>query len=235
MLERGPAKKLVVYVSEQDQWQGQPLFEAIVRFLHGHGCAGATVTKAIAGYGAHGQYHTEKLLRLTENLPMRIEMVENERKVNALLPFLYEMVSEGLIEVQDTEVIKYMHKHATEEKPSPEHVKLEGRAKMLRIYVGEDDRWEGEPLYEAIVKKLRMIDVAGATVYKGVMGYGANQRVHKSGFLHLSHDMPIMITVVDEEEKIRSVIPAIEEMVSEGMLVLSDVEVIKYTHSPDVK
>lgn len=235
MLERGPAKKLVVYVSEHDQWQGRPLFEAIVQFLHGHGCAGATVTKAIAGYGAHGQYHTEKLLRLTENLPMRIEMVESERKVNALLPFLYEMVSEGLIEVQDTEVIKYMHKHATGEKPSPEHVKLEGRAKMLRIYVGEDDRWEGEPLYEAIVKKLRMIDVAGATVYKGVMGYGANQRVHKSGFLHLSHDMPIMITVVDEEEKIQSIIPAIEEMVSEGMLVLSDVEVIKYTHSPDAK
>ena len=112
-----------------------------------------------------------------------------------------------------------------------EHEKIESTAKMLRIYIGQDDQWEGKALYEAIVMKLRQMDVAGATVYKGVMGYGAQQRMHKSGFLGLSHDLPIMITVVDKEEKIRSVLPVLDEMVSEGLLVLSDVEVIKYAHT----
>lgn len=114
------------------------------------------------------------------------------------------------------------------------HEKTEGAAKMLRIYIGQDDEWEGKPLYEAIVLKLRSLDIAGATVYKGVLGYGAQQRMHKSGFLGLSRDMPMMITVVDREEKIRSIIPVLDEMVSEGLLVLSDVQVIKYAHThPD--
>jgi hypothetical protein len=114
------------------------------------------------------------------------------------------------------------------------HEKFESSAKMLRIYVGQDDQWEGKPLYEAIVMKLRQQDLAGATVYKGVMGYGAQQRMHKSGVLGFSRDLPIMITVVDREEKIRALLPVLDEMVSEGLLVLSDVEVIKYAHgSPE--
>lgn len=112
-----------------------------------------------------------------------------------------------------------------------EHEKTEGLAKMLRIYIGQDDQWEGKPLYEAIVMKLRQMDVAGATVYKGVMGYGAQQRMHKSGFLGLSRDLPVMLTVVDKEEKIRDILPTLDEMVSEGLLVLSDVEIIKYAHT----
>jgi PII-like signaling protein len=115
-----------------------------------------------------------------------------------------------------------------------EHQKTESTAKMLRIYIGQDDEWEGKPLYEAIVLKLRQMDVAGATVYKGVMGYGAQQRMHKSGFLGLSRDLPVMLSVVDREEKIRAILPVLDEMVAEGLLVLSDVEVIKYAHShPD--
>jgi PII-like signaling protein len=112
-----------------------------------------------------------------------------------------------------------------------EHEKVESTAKMLRVYIGQDDQWEGKPLYEAIVMKLRQMDVAGATVYKGVMGYGAQQRMHKSRFLGLSRDLPVMITIVDKEEKIRNILPVLDEMVSEGLLVLSDVEVIKYAHT----
>ena len=111
------------------------------------------------------------------------------------------------------------------------HVKLEGKAKLLRIYIGEDDRWEGQPLHEAIVKKLRMMDIAGATVYRGMIGYGAQNRVHRPGFLGLSKDLPIMISVIDIEERIRAILPALDEMVDEGLIALSDVEIIKYTHS----
>lgn len=231
MLKRGAAKKLVIYVKEREKHHGEPLYETIVRFLHRHNCAGATVTKAVAGFGASGQMHTAHLFHLAEDVPMRIEAIDTEQKITALLPFLYEMVESGLIEVQETEVIKSTtHEAAAVAEHHLKHEKLEGQAKMIRIYIGEDDAWEGEPLHEAIVKKLRMMDLAGATVYKGLMGYGAQQRLHKPGWLGLSTDLPIMISIVDTEEKIRSVLPVLDEMVDEGLVVLSDVEIIKYTH-----
>ncbi len=232
MLERGAAKKLVIYVSENEKYRGEPVFEAVVRFLHSHGCAGATVTKAVAGYGASGQMHKARLFSLSEDVSMRIEVIDSEKKIGALLPWLYDMVSKGMIEVQDTEVIKHStHEPEEREERAMEHEKLEGHAKMLRIHVGESDRWEGEPLYEAIVKKLRMLDVAGATVYRGVTGYGAQQRMRKSGWLGLSTDLPIMISIIDTEEKIKRVLPVLDEMVDEGLIAISDVEIIKYTHS----
>jgi PII-like signaling protein len=231
MLETGPAKKLIVYVSESDLYEGVPIYEALLEWFHDHNVAGVTVTRAIAGYGAHGTYHRPKTLRLAEDLPIRIEVVESVERINRILPFVYDIVEKGLIELLDTEVIKHTAPPENEDEQASHRVKLVGRAKMLRVYLGEDDRWEGEPLYEAIVKRLRMMDLAGATVYRGIMGYGAQQRVHKSGFLGLSHDLPIMVSTVDTPEKIRRAISALDEMVDEGMIVLSDVEVIKYTHS----
>lgn len=232
MLHRGPAKKLVIYVTALQHHKGKPVYEEIVQFAHRHGCAGATVTKAVSGYGRSGKVHEAHLFSVAEDVPMRIEIVESEQKITALLPFIYEMVDKGLIEVQDTEVIKHTtHKEQPEEVDSVKHVKLEGNAKLLRIYIGEDDRWEDEPLHDAIVKKLRMMDFAGATVYRGVSGFGAQQRVHRSGFLGLSSDLPIMVSVIDTEEKIRKVLPVLDEMVDEGLIALSDVEIIKYTHS----
>lgn len=110
--------------------------------------------------------------------------------------------------------------------------RLHGRAKMIRIYVGADDKWQGQPLYEAVVRRLRAADVAGATVFRGMMGYGAQQRVHKTGAFRLSSDLPYTISAVDSAEKIAEVLPLIDEMVDEGLVVTSDVEVIKYTHTP---
>lgn len=107
---------------------------------------------------------------------------------------------------------------------------LPSRAKMLRIYLGQDDRWEGKPTYEQIVLKLRERHVAGATVHKGTMGYGASQRIHPSGRLGLSRDLPVMVTVVDSEENIRELLPLIDAMVTEGLVVVADVDVIKYHH-----
>ncbi len=232
MLRKGPAKKLVVYVNTLQHYKSKPVYEAVVEFAHRHGCSGATVTKAISGYGRSGKVHEARLFSITEDVPMRVEVVDSEQKINALLPFIYDMVEKGLIEVQDTEVIKHTtHQTQAEETHSMKHEKLEGNAKLLRIYIGEDDRWEDEPLHEAIVKKLRMMDIAGATVYRGLIGYGAQNRVHRSGFLGLSKDLPIMLSVIDTEEKIRGVLPVLDEMVDEGLIALSDVEIIKYTHS----
>jgi PII-like signaling protein len=112
----------------------------------------------------------------------------------------------------------------------PSAPRLPSRAKMLRIYIGQDDRWEGKPLYEQIVLTIRERHAAGATVHKGTMGYGATQRMHPSGRLGLSRDLPVMITVVESEENIRALLPVIDAMVTDGLVVLSDVDVVKYQH-----
>lgn len=230
MLERGPAKKLIIYVSEDDRYHGEALYEAIAHVLHKKGMAGATITKGIAGFGAHGVYHTTKILRLTENLPIRIEVTDTPQKIDSILPTMYAMVEEGLIEVQDTVIIKYTHKHEeVAKKEKAEVIKLQGQAKMIRVYISESDLWEGEPLYVAIVKRLRFLDIAGATVYRGIMGYGASSVVHKQHLLIRTKEVPMIIAIVDTEEKIKQLIPVLDTMVEEGLVVLSDVDVIKYS------
>ena len=109
-------------------------------------------------------------------------------------------------------------------------MKLEGKAKMLRIHFGEDDQWQGRPLYEAIVERCRKLDIAGATVYRGIEGYGASTMIRRSHMLHLSADAPILVQVIDTAENIQRLIPALDEMVQEGLIAMSDVEVIKYVH-----
>jgi PII-like signaling protein len=109
-------------------------------------------------------------------------------------------------------------------------MKLEGKAKMLRIYFGEDDKWKGQPLYKAIVEKCRTLDVAGATVFRGIEGYGASTLIRRPHLLSFSHDAPVMVSVVDTEEKIQQLLPALDEMVVEGLIAMSNVEVIKYMH-----
>jgi PII-like signaling protein len=107
--------------------------------------------------------------------------------------------------------------------------KLDGKAKLLMIHIDENDWWQGEALYEAIVKKLRLMDIAGATVYRGILGYGGKNRLHKSGFFGLSEDLPVTISVIDAEEKIRRALPTLREMVSEGLMAMTDVEVLHHT------
>jgi uncharacterized protein len=113
-------------------------------------------------------------------------------------------------------------------------MKLQGKAKMLRIHFGEDDKWHEKPLYEAIVMKCRELDIAGATVFVGIEGYGASSLIHKRHLLR-SSDRPIMVSVIDTEEKIKTLIPALDEMVDEGLIAMSEVEVIRYVHQEGVR
>jgi PII-like signaling protein len=228
MLKPGPAKKVTVYVGEDVHHRGEPLYLAVLNYLFYHGVSGATVTKGVAGFGADHHMHTARILELSENLPVKIEFVEAPETLDALLPKLLQLVGEGLVEIQDTTILKAATAHATP--PVLPHVALRGKAKLIRIFVGEDDKWHGKNLYDAIVESLRANDIAGVTVYRGICGYGAHRRFHKEKRLSLSSDLPIMLSVVDEESKIRAYLPILEQMVQEGLVVMSDVDVIKYTH-----
>jgi PII-like signaling protein len=228
MLTPGPAKKVTIYVGEDVRHHGEPLYLALLNYLFYHGVSGATVTKGVAGFGADHHLHTARILEVSENLPVKIEFVERSDKLDELLPKLLQIVGEGLVEIQDTTILKAAT--ATGHETVLPHVALRGKAKLMRIYVGADDKWRGKPLHDAIVESLRANDIAGATVYRGICGYGAHRRFHKEKRTSLSSDLPIMLSVIDEEGKIQKYLPVLEQMMEEGLVVLSDVDVIKYTH-----
>jgi len=102
---------------------------------------------------------------------------------------------------------------------------IAGPAKMIRIHFGEDDRWHGQALYEAVVEAARRQDLAGATVYRGIEGYGASSRIHRRHLL-TSSDLPVMVCIIDTAAKIQAFLPTLEQMVSEGLIAISDVNVI---------
>ena len=230
MLTKGPAKKVTIFINEDTQRGMTALHDSIMTFLMHKGVSGATATRAYSGFGSHQLLHTPKVEVLAQHLPIRIEFVDTAEKVEEVLPTLYEMVSDGLIEVQDTNVVKHARKTP---KPEPKlgRQRTDGPAKLLRVFIGEADKWHGEPLYDAIVKKLRMMEDAGATVYRGILGYGAKGHEHKKSFLHVSRDMPIMISVIDTPEKVASAAEAVEEMLEDGLIVISDAEVVRLTRS----
>jgi PII-like signaling protein len=107
-------------------------------------------------------------------------------------------------------------------------VKLEGEGKLLRIFIGESDKHGRKPLYQAIVEMLREEGMAGATVLRGIEGFGATSHLHTARILRLSEDLPIVIEVADTAERIEAIMPKIDEMVTEGMVTLERVEVVSY-------
>jgi PII-like signaling protein len=226
MLMRGPARKVTIFVNEDAHHRMTPLHDAVMTYLMHRGVSGATATRAFSGFGSHRLLHTPQVEALAQHLPIRIEFVETPEKVDEVLPTLYEMISDGLIEVQDTTVVKHARTGAPPE-PKLLHERQEGSAKLLRVFIGEADKWHGEPLYDAIVKKLRMMEIAGATVYRGILGYGAKGHEHKKSFFHVSRDLPIMVSVVDTAEKIAAAAEAIEGMLEDGLIVTSDAEIVR--------
>ena len=107
-------------------------------------------------------------------------------------------------------------------------MKLEGEGQLLRIFIGEADRWHGRSLYEAIVLRAREAGLAGATVLRGLMGFGAKSHLHTAKVLRLSEDLPIVIEIADRADRIEAFLPVLDEMVADGLVTLERVQVITY-------
>ena len=107
-------------------------------------------------------------------------------------------------------------------------MKQEGPGRRVRIYIGENDQWHGRPLYAAIVQEARKWGMAGATVARGIMGYGAHSAIHEPHLFSLSHDLPVVVEIVDTDERVQQFLPCLDEMVREGMITTSEVEIIAY-------
>jgi PII-like signaling protein len=107
-------------------------------------------------------------------------------------------------------------------------MKLAGAALRLTVFVGETDQWRHKPLYTEIVHRAHRYGLAGASVFRGIEGYGASSRIHTSRILSLSEDLPLAVVIVDTEEKIQAFLPQLDELVTEGLVILDPVEVVRY-------
>jgi uncharacterized protein len=112
-------------------------------------------------------------------------------------------------------------------------MKEQFQARMLRIHFTEDDKWQGEPLYKAIVAKCQELRLAGATVYRGLAGFGASARIYHARSLSVSKNAPIVVTVIDSEEQIQKLIPHLDTMMEGGLIASSIVEVVRYSPSAE--
>ncbi len=112
-------------------------------------------------------------------------------------------------------------------------MKLFSEARLLRIFIGESDKFEGRPLYQVIVERARARELAGATVLRGYIGFGANSRIHSARILRLSEDLPMVIEIVDEPERIAAFVAELDGMIQEGLVTLEKVEVAIYRHNGD--
>jgi PII-like signaling protein len=230
MLKAGKALKVTIYVSEGSKHHGVPVYASILDFLFYRGISGATVMKGIAGFGADHHLHSASIVDVSDHMPLKIEFIETPEKVHELLGKLEELAGTGMIEIQETTVAKPAQLSKPQMTPSLEHLKIEGNAKLMRIYIGEADKWRDKPLYRALVEAMRANDLAGVTVYRGILGFGAHGRMHKDRTLALSRDCSIMLSAIDTEEKIRAFLPMVEQMVEDALVVLSNVDIVKYAY-----
>jgi uncharacterized protein len=255
MKEESERTLLRVYLRNTDKhgWLGQPATEAIVEEARHQKLAGAIVLRGICGLDCAGNLLESSSWSIVDHVPMIVELIDRPQVIGAFLPRLGQFIVEGLATLEPTHVLLYRRTSSLEEIPRtnlPQKLP-ESRAeagalpraeefpimnssepgRLLRIFIGESDEREGIPLYRAIVLKARELGLAGATVLRGPMGFGANSKLHTSKILELSTDLPIIVEMVDSREKIESLLPYLDEAVAEGLITLEDVQVFRYRHN----
>ena len=251
----GEQTLLRVHLRNTDRhgWFSPPAAEELVQRARQDGLAGATVLCGILGLDVTGKLLESTTWSLVDHVPVVVEIVDSARAVGRFLSVVERIVPEGLATLERAHVILYRHGKAGSARaavrlelpgpvvplstlPSPEEfpaMKLSEEGQLVRVFIGESDDWQGRPLYRAIVLKARELGLAGATVLRGPMGFGANSRLHTTKLLELSTDLPVVVEIVDSQEKVQTLLPFLDEAVTEGLITIEAVRVLKYRHNPD--
>jgi PII-like signaling protein len=222
--------------------------ESLVQQARRAGLAGTTLLRGILGLDASGQLLESGRWAFVEHVPVIVEIVDGPLAIGRFLDVVPKTVREGLATLERGHVLLYRQTRAAAHRaemslevpgpvtpfstlPSPEEfpaMKLSEDGQLLRVFIGESDIWQGMPLYRAIVLKARELGLAGATVLRGAMGFGANSRMHTTKILELSTDLPILVEIVDSADKLQGLLPFLDEAVAEGLITIEGVRVLKY-------
>jgi uncharacterized protein len=236
---------LRIYLSSADRAPHTPTVERIVKAARQEGLAGATVLKGIMGFGTRGIVKASQM-SMVEHAPLIVEIVDSSEKIQRFLTgTLEKTLIHGMATLERASVIMYRQKknepanrfHLSAPRqplstlpqiPSGGRMTINETGVLLRVFIGESDRHESKPLYEAILSKARESGLSGATVLRGVEGFGANSVVHKAALLEMSTDLPIVIEIADTREKIETLLPYLEQVVQEGMITMEYVAIVVY-------
>ncbi|MFN4261760.1 MAG: DUF190 domain-containing protein [Gemmataceae bacterium] len=244
----GEQTLLRVHLRNTDKSGWRSAAEALVEQARAQGLAGATLLRGHMGLDVTGTLLETRAWSLVEHIPIIIEMVDNPQRIGHFLAEVDAIVPEGLVTLERGHVLLYREQSSEAERarmrrdvptngtpfaflPSPEEfsiMKLSEQGQLLRVFIGESDVWQDEPLYRAIVLKAKELGLAGATVLRGAMGFGANSRLHTTKLLELSTDLPIVVEIVDSADKIQSILPFLDEAVTEGLITIEAVRVLRY-------
>lgn len=222
MTDTDTALKVTIYLHEKYTLK-------ILDFLFFRKVTGATAFRGIAGFGKHHEMHTDHVVALSVDLPTTIEFIEERVKAEALLPKLQELSHGGLITMQEIQILSQQKSSDI----APLRRTLLGHAKLMRIYIREADEWHGQPLHRAIIEALLANEIAGVTVYRGILGYGIHHELHKQSLNPFANSDSIMLSIVEQEDRLKDFMPILDQMIVEGLVVLSDVDVIHYTSGGD--
>lgn len=251
MKSEGEQTLLRVYVRNTDKHGWSSVDDALVERAKAKQLAGATVLRGVMGLDSTGRLLESGSWSLVEHVPLIVEIVDHPHNIGAFLADVDEIVPEGLATLERAHVLVYRQNRAAADKaamrldvpgpvtplstlPSPQEfpaMKLSEQGQLLRVFCGESDVWDGHSLYRAIVLKAKELGLAGATVLRGPMGFGANSRVHTAKLLDLSSDLPVIVELVDSAEKIQTLLPFLDEAVSEGLITIESVRVLHYRHN----
>lgn len=238
---------LRIYLQSADRAPHVPTYEQIVGAARKEKLAGATVLRGILGAGYHGVIRPSAW-SFVQREPIIVEIVDSAQKIVSFIQGpLDQIMIGGMLTLERAAVM--MYRQRSQDEPNPLHLaamlkplstlpkiqpgsnmKVQENGVLLRVFIGESDRFEKKPLYEMIVQKTRELGLGGATVLRGSEGFGARSVVHKAALLEMSSDLPIVIEIVDSEEKIKLLLPHLETMVSEGMITMEYVMVVMYRH-----
>jgi PII-like signaling protein len=236
---------LRVYLESADRTPHEPTYRRVVKAARSGGLAGCTVLEGIYGLGTRGVL-APTAWGLVQHVPVIVEVVDGAGRVAKFVDEeLGPILDNGLVTLERAAVLTYRHGGETREALPPlpgvvtplstlpsiqprDHMTIDEDGMLLRVFIGESDRWENGPLYEGIVRRVRELGVAGATVLRGTEGFGAHSVVHKARLLEMSADLPIVVEIVDSRAKIEGLVPHLDAMVGEGMITMENVRVVVY-------
>lgn len=226
------------------------LYEWIVDKARRVGLQGATVLEGFYGVRADGTLFEVRPWSIVEERPVIVEVVDEPARIEVLLAHVEPVFHDGVITLERAHVFLYRAGPRGSRGAPPGRtviattgasaasgvhtMNVPATGVLLRIFIGESDQEPGHrrPLYEAIVRRAREAHLAGATVLRGTMGYGRHSRVHTAKFLEMSVDLPIVIEIVDAEDKVNAFLPVVDELVTEGLVTLEAVRIVRYV-SPE--
>jgi PII-like signaling protein len=249
----GEQTLLRVYLRNTDSYHWLSAADALAERAKHEGLAGVTVLRGKYGLDFNGKLLDSHPWSLTEHLPVIVEFVDTAANIGRFLTTaVAEVLPEGMVTLERAHVMVYRRRDASEKAslpllppepisdlstvPRAEEFPIMEQAEdgqLLRIFVGESDLSHGEPLPRVIVLKARELGLSGATVLHGSMGFGAHSRVHTERLLELSTNLPVVIEIVDTADKLKELLPFLDEVVQEGLITIESVRVLKYRrHQP---